>query len=223
MEWIHKENHGRYGVSKLMKNILEKSKNQVKQLMLTIYKSYSFLFTIWALITAFKFILKMYSCCLNEYTDIVTDLYIFLLTLFAVHACCIFAFVILWREDNIINHQPSVGVFGSSEVRPLVLPLYFIMCLSISKIVLGFAKLSYTYAEYVLWLVLVIISGSYWLKLQSKASIKWSLTGTLFIVLYTIFILFYKELEPILKAILDISGCIANEIKQSGLPVKELL
>lgn len=154
-----------------MEKIVEKVKNQVKQVMLSIYKGYSFLFTVWALITAFKFILKTYSCCLNEYTDIVTDLYIFLLWVFALHACCVFGFVTFFRNDEVMSEQPTTMTIPDSVI-PLVLPLYFMMCLSISKIVLGFAKLSYTYYEYVLWLVLMGISGFYWLKLQNKANVK---------------------------------------------------
>lgn len=188
---------------------------KIKLFMLNVYKSYNIAFILWALFVLLDTLLDAYTECFLMYLDYVMLIYKLLLILFGIQASIIILFAMLFAKDKIINDNSGAGTFGSTAIQPIVIPLYFLMLVSLSKLIILSTKTDFNIAMLMIWGSIFLGSGYYWLKNKSNAKKTWELKGTVIICIYTLVMIFYKDLEPFFKSILDISGCIVSKIKAS--------
>ncbi|MFY4743932.1 hypothetical protein ACOTVT_10640 [Aliarcobacter butzleri] len=187
---------------------------RLKILIRGVYNSYKLVFLWWTIFIFIDIIVTNYYMCISQYNTEINYLYNTSLSLFAIQSILILSFIGLWGKEKINNDSQGGNFgFGTNEIKPVIIPIYYLMLISLSKIIIKVSQFNFKNDYIIVWIILFIASGFYWLKLKNEAKKSYEIKGTILIIMYTLFVIYYKEIEPIISAIFNISGCIIEQIK----------
>lgn len=190
------------------------------------YQNHIYLTITWSILMFLMFIKINYYSCLDK-LKLVTSIehvFLFFMLLFLISGMffLLFSRSIQKNERAIIDKENSEFVQtirNQDEIKINILPLFYVWVFSSSKIIVILYDFFYknknidlTNYFLMIWIAFFGFSLYYWCKFKYKSSETYSVPYVIFILLYTLGVVFWQELIPYVKNILLLKNCITNEI-----------
>ncbi len=214
---------------------MEKIKTLSKSTSETIYENYYSLTILWLILTLMVFLETHYGKCLNKlsFKNGLENIFIGLTVLFSV-MIVFFLYVPFSNFSNIKAIENKKKQLCEDDISDsfhdrkysqyvgqinnfifiLIIPLFYIWVLAISKMIIYSYFLSkVNYKVYLLvWVVIFIFTFWLWFKLKYKAYKKYNIGYVVLVSIYTLSIIFWDNLLPYIKELILLKECIVTEI-----------
>jgi len=194
------------------------------------YHNYFYLTITWSILMFLMFLKINYTICLEKlnFTNSINNIYLVFIILFTIIGSFFlyFSHNIRKNKKQIIDKDNSnfVGrIRNHDDIKIVILPIFYIWIFALSKIIITIYKLNTTpnndisFYTLMVWLGFFIATLYYWCIFKYKANEKqrYNIGYTIFIVLYTLSILYWDILVPYIKNIFLLKNCIMNTIMAS--------
>lgn len=182
----------------------------------------------WVLLTLTWFLKTNYMCCLKEtgLDGYLWNTNIVLSALLILFYSAIFVFSSRIQSDErsaIDKTNSSFGFnFAETDIKIIVLPLFYIWFLAASKVILEIERILYGSTattgfdifESVVWFLVGVLALVCWRKYKSKAHAdrRYSVPYGAAVVLYTLSSIFWEQITPLVGKIILLENCILREI-----------